>query len=735
MTRRHLPKSVTALIHHVRLNESGWWDQALQRLIAAALLTADAPSMTASELAQRLLDAFGVPVDQLRLDRALRILAHQQMIDLTAGLVTLLGAARTQLEDEKLLHEQAEVEARSFFDNLLRARCPHIDPEATWVSFNSDVLTPLVCDLGARTYELLTCGPRDSVRNTSLDQYLSKYPAADRPQLRSAFGAFFDPDQPSVRAFVLNRMNAYFFLEASSLSEDSIKELQKVSSSPRPLKVFLDTNFLFSVLELHDNPSNEAARALIALIALISRNVSIKLYVATITKSEFQKSIARQEVALSDIVFSANVMQALRTESFSGVVRRYLQVCHTEKKRIRALDYFAPYSRHFLPTIRGKGIEYYNANIDSYLTDQRVIDDIEAQTEWEKAKPEHQRKTYHQHEHDYVLWHVVHDLRRGAGDSPIDVFDYVATIDFRLLAYDHFKRRSLGRGDVPVCLHPVALIQMLQLWIPRSLEYERAFLSNFRLPFAFQEYDALGERVTLRILETLSRYEDVADLSSDVVAAILYNDAIRDRIQSARDNDDCSRIVRDGIVSESKRLRAERDALQKIVGGIQEASASKDGTIDELVARAEKADATIADQIAARAELESDVATLRDAVSAMERTTAERAARRGYVMRYVVLPVATIVAGFGGIGLLALSGRNGLLPFAELFTALLFVLPFVVLLAGRRDGAVREAPAFRRFAGIMRWLRWLCGMLALGIAANLLTRVVEAVWRVLHPTS
>jgi len=122
-----------------------------------------------------------------------------------------------------------------------------------WRSFNEDFLIPLV--------RRLEPGRMSDFRNeVQLDrtirfpEYLGRFPAESRQLVRNAVW-LLDPTDSQVRSYILRYLSAYFLVEAATRQTNArffgqgCKETQ--------LSTFLDTNFLFSILGLHDNPSTK----------------------------------------------------------------------------------------------------------------------------------------------------------------------------------------------------------------------------------------------------------------------------------------------------------------------------------------------------------------------------------------------------------------------------------------------------------------------------------------------
>jgi hypothetical protein len=56
-----LPAELVSLIHHVELNQTGWWDKALQRFLIGA--AAEVGPTTVDELTAFVRETYGLPLD------------------------------------------------------------------------------------------------------------------------------------------------------------------------------------------------------------------------------------------------------------------------------------------------------------------------------------------------------------------------------------------------------------------------------------------------------------------------------------------------------------------------------------------------------------------------------------------------------------------------------------------------------------------------------------------------
>jgi hypothetical protein len=90
----------------------------------------------------------------------------------------------------------------------------------------------------------------------------------------------------------------------------------------QPVSIFLDTNFVFGLLKLHDNPLNEVSEELVE--AIQAHQFPFKLYYHERTLREFQNAIQNIRERLLSYAWTQEVSRvAIRTRSLSTIELRY----------------------------------------------------------------------------------------------------------------------------------------------------------------------------------------------------------------------------------------------------------------------------------------------------------------------------------------------------------------------------------------------------------------------------
>ena len=407
-----------------------------------------------------------------------------------------------------------------------------------------------------------------------------KYPISIRKKIHTLIDKFLDPEDQDVRNFVLNRLHCYLLTLTVSLPEESLSRLSTKSKSNIRLKLFLDTNFMFSLLDLHEHPANPVAKDLTKLLDNISNHVHSRLYVFPPTIDEANRTISAVHRELGDTEIPprlGRITTATTRGTVSGIEGRYLRAASTSSYTLSAEQYLAPYLNDFISVLRGVNVDIFNEDTDLIMESDAVIDDIQDVQDFQAEHPWERQKSFEAIRHDVALWHFVSRKRHVRVDSPLDAVYWVVTVDHGLIRFDRHKVDRRNEMSVPICVHPATLIQMLRLWTPRTESFDMAMLHCVRslLPQA-RETDT--EAVTLKILRSISRFECADQLPEATVSSVLLNQAVRAGMEGVTGPTEQNQLVREALLDELKSAKTEIDSVR-----IREAAA--DAKLREVSSR------------------------------------------------------------------------------------------------------------------------------------------------------
>ena len=728
MTSKQLPPELLSLVHHIELHRSGWWDKALQQLILYVLWLNEG-FMTGEQVGFSIKSSFGISVDTERLELQLGELEEaSKIVRSSASSYKITEEQVASLELDLNAAQDIEKQVRCLFVEEVSAVCPEIDPNECWNEFNQSCLIPLVLEMGARTYGFFSDRSRPQELTFEDTEFFAIYGPERGEVLRRLAVDFIAPDNPLIRDYMLRTLDAAFFVEATGLRKDVLERLSSSTGGHKSLTLFLDTNLLFSVLDLHDNPSNRSVKSLLSLVGEIDPTVNCTLYVLPITIEEFRRVIHASLDDLKRITLPINVAAAVRASGrLSGIKMRYVDACERIGRHIDPEDFFRPYASSTVTVIRNNGVELYNAKLEEYGTRQDVVDGINDL--WESEHAEYRTDgRYRAIEHDMVLLNFVADQRPAHIDSPFEAKSWFVTIDYRLLKYD--RKKNAGS---PVCIHPSLLIQMLQFWLPRTQAFETAMIESLRIPFASRGFDAASEKVALPILEVLSRFE-VGDLSTEVITQVLVNDAIHTALEKAEDKDAETSIVKEGLLSLDAELRSKLERVEEETAefrSVVEQQSKQIGELQEELRREGMTVQEIQEELrAARCSLSHGNEEILELKAKLSESETEGAAtRRGvyYLLKWVLLPAMIVFLLTAGTALVTSAIQVASPP---MMTALVAAVGLAAVL-GLAEWQGTKVDGVRRMAwyiGLRRWRRWVYG----AIGTILLGLASRYIWQFLH---
>jgi len=731
-----LPTELAALVHHVELNRAGWWDKAVHRLVLAAVWLAGKPP-TVSEIQAILKSEFRLSLNDGKVSAATQALESQNiLVRLDGPSFRIPDDKRATFEAEIADAESATTKAKAYFAALVTELCADLKVDETWQVFESAFLAPLIKEVGANAYRLIA-GERMRADKKLVQRFLGHFDAKLHPALNDLLSRFLDPKKDEVRSYVSRLLHASFCVEASGLPESVIQKLNSSRGKQISFRVFVDTNFLFSILALHENPSNTAASELQELIAALKGNPRVSLFVTPRTIDEAKYSISLTKGQLTGVPMGVNFTNAALRVGFSGMAERFLEERRRRSGKLTADDWFDPYLNNFVSVARGKGVELYNEKLDQYATRQDVVDDILLVMEAEKRRNS-RRKSYEMIEHDMILWHLVDDNRPAYIESPIDAKDWILTVDFRFIGFDEHKQKRAA-AKVPVCLHPTSLIQLLQFWVPRTREFEEAILGSLRLPFLFQEFDAEAERTSLRILKGIGRFENSEHLSEEAITDVVLNEALRARIKSEKNEESEIALIRDALLEEMKtRADAESVRVQQLAEDIKH----RDSKLSSLDAETKGKDEAIehlrgrvTEEEAKARQAESKLQAQGQEIEGLKAKWEERevsAKRQDALVGYVWLLAAIIGVAAAAAWLCAgflpeLVSLIGIRATRWLAGVVAFILLHLLLeLSVGRKESMKDLWPFQQVSRLRGWL-WTLVILGfvLGVVGNLVANRIQ----------
>ena len=456
MPIRHLSPEIVSLIHHVELNESGWWKKAIGQVIKGILWQSQTP-LSQDELKAGLKREVGIQLSDDVLLRQVEILTSQSAVTRMPNLSYKLTESSRQALTAA--HQQATAEqeqCRAGFQTACANHCPSLPHDKVWAEFSKALMTA-VRIAGANLFHLIADGNLEHEGNW-LAPFLDSFPVEQSEGLRKILSEFFAPTNQVCRNQVLRLLSAHFFAEASQLAPETLAVIDSAKKK-HTIRILLDTNFIFSVLGLHDNPADESVVSLVDIAQRNERHLQIKFYVLPETLEESQRTLLSQLHLVERIRTTVAMASAASTQPLPSIAKKFFDAAK-RSPGLTAETFFRPYIDDLRTILRDKGINILETS-HTYTQRQDVVDDVLAEQERESlGLAERRRKGYDRLLHDAILWHVATDRRADNATSPFEVEYWAVSLDWRLIAFDTRKRAS-NATTLPVVLYPNNLVQLL----------------------------------------------------------------------------------------------------------------------------------------------------------------------------------------------------------------------------------------------------------------------------------
>ncbi len=367
----------------------------------------------------------------------------------------------------------------------------------------------------------------------------------DSANARKALRCFFNQQTPERARYIAQLLDgtfSFYTLFTDDATQDYLKR-----AIPR-ITIFLDTNFLFGVLNLHNNPQNEVSVELIALVR--DQQLPFDFYYHEDSLQEMQETIAATQKRLSQVAWSSGLSRAaITTRPFEliGLELKYHEA--NAQHQIDPATFFLKY-RHVEKLVNERGFKIYRRpnGARTEKIDEETADLISAYTKFLETRwPHHRQKSFSTIKHDIVVWKAAKALRR-TGTTGLDVGALLLSADQRLFAFDWgilSERDSLG-----VVVLPSQLLQLLRPFVPRTPDFDKKFAEVFALP-EFRSAHTDFFQVTRKVLQFLA---SVKDLSEETASAILADELLLRRLKDVETDEELRAVIESEVLTKNAAL-------------------------------------------------------------------------------------------------------------------------------------------------------------------------------------
>jgi hypothetical protein len=315
-----------------------------------------------------------------------------------------------------------------------------------------------------------------------------------------------------------------------------------------PLTLYLDTNFLFGILDLTVNP--QVAVSMELMEAIRKYNLPFELRYHQRTETELLRSISMHRENLRNYYWPKQISSGVvKSRAVSGVELRYHQ-----KNSVETIDvdtYFSPFE-HLDAILAEK-------NITKYIpSDERTIVVSSLSSEYQDYLDKKKRdKSDLLREHDMTVLDTVRLLRTQAKNT-LEAGALLITCDYTLYGFDWEASRR--EGLIPCTVLPNLFWQLLRPFINADGDFDRSFAETFAIP----EFRLIGSDTSVIASRMAAILTSFKGISEELATRMLSNDLLVGKLRNyLLDDVKFHEQVELAIVEEHSQLEEEHAKLQE----------------------------------------------------------------------------------------------------------------------------------------------------------------------------
>ncbi|MBN2034311.1 MAG: cell envelope integrity protein TolA [Deltaproteobacteria bacterium] len=351
-----------------------------------------------------------------------------------------------------------------------------------------------------------------------------------------------DPDRSRYIAQLADGAFNFYTLEIPTDLSDQLRQ------QLHELTLFLDTNFLFGILDLHYNTQVQVSHDL--LRAISAHSLPFKLRYHEATQKEMANTIAHYGSLLRSHAWSQSLSRAAAScQNLTGIEQKFHE--RNSCGLIDVNEFLRPYE-HFDLLLAEKDIKVFRPHAERTDLQNDLFHEYQSFLE----KNGRSDKAYETVMHDAKILEQALHVRTNASSS-LKAGALVISCDYYLYRFDWETSRKNGRRAC--VLLPNIFWQILRPFIPHDQNFEKAFAETFALP-EFRAIGSGGSKACSKMLQILASYKEVPEQTA---MKMLANDLLLDRLRSEQDDVKFAAQVEAAFVEENRNLIEEKAALDR----------------------------------------------------------------------------------------------------------------------------------------------------------------------------
>lgn len=387
--------------------------------------------------------------------------------------------------------------------------------------------------------------------------------ASDIPEIfvsKAITNFFLDPtpNQLKYMSELLDGTLTFFAL----VSNEELKNYFK--GEIQPISVYVDTNFIIGLLDLHSYPLNDISKKIISIVK--ENNLPFTFYVLDQTINEFEITLNKyMEKLIEGKPWSPAKSRSLLVKGLPSSIERQ----YHEKNSESAIDpeiFFGKYKnvRELL-----KQYKFIIVSSEIIETDQTRADfnklceryHLHLETHFPDRFPKRQESIAH----DMILLREARN-KRAKGLRIFESGSMCLTIDSTLYSFDWYDD-AYGDNPTGVAIFPGQLLHMLMPFTSMTQNYQKCFIETFALP-EFRVIVTDYKRVKDLVNDYFQHYKkEEPEVANRILSDIYLTTRIKEYSEEENNFDD---LIEQAITKDYYKLHIENKKLHETLQQVQQ---------------------------------------------------------------------------------------------------------------------------------------------------------------------
>lgn len=557
-------KKVFSKLSHIKaLSHDHKFDQIVQNIIVYSLVTQINKKLTKeSDVSQLVADAFGITIRnsviQSNLDKLLTSgdIYRDSMTKSYTLKADILLKTRKRIEDSNNL----EIDVKNQWFEEIRTGIVEIEEsqyENLW-----DCLKKYLCNVfeqhGIQTLHILN--PSAQVNEDDqksfiimIENIIKETDCPFTKEILSRSVNQFINNATELRVNYISQLaDATFTSYALTSDAETVNFLNSRYNS---LLLFLDTNFIFGVLDLHKNTEDASAREILEEVK--ENKMPFKLTFHPETLSEFKRAFDQKALLIKATKWSMESSRvALQLNNLSPLEKLFHQ--ENVKSPIDPSVFLDKYN-HVDLILSDLGLTEYSPN--EYISDLEhgeIDNDIKEYQNFYEATPNRKLKSYSSFRHDIVVLREVRSLNPKKSKF-LDSNAFFISSDFILSKFEKIYYKKIW--EINYVVSPSIFLQLIRPFIQSDYTSNKRFIDTFSIP-EFRSFEIDYTSTRSKALQIIN--DNYHNTSFETKVKILRDQVLLEKLSELNDRQEKQvALIEKQIALENNMLAKEKENALK----------------------------------------------------------------------------------------------------------------------------------------------------------------------------